>query len=119
MSRNRIRCELCDEIIESTFCHDFKYCDCGAIFVDGGKAYSRYGGDLENIIVVYDDDSEKPLAEIISVPEPPPIERKEFEPVTDDEIFYDIEKLHEQIEERDVEIIYLKERVLELERRLK
>ncbi|MDE2097333.1 MAG: hypothetical protein KGL39_08830 [Patescibacteria group bacterium] len=40
---NRLKCKKCGDVIESTWVHDFKYCKCGAIFVDGGLEYSRYG----------------------------------------------------------------------------
>lgn len=40
---NKIKCKKCGDVIESTYGHDFKYCKCGAIFVDGGLEYSRYG----------------------------------------------------------------------------
>ena len=51
--RNRIRCLHCLEIIESTHVHDFKYCGCGKVFVDGGREYCRYGypgGNVEDHI---------------------------------------------------------------------
>lgn len=48
--RNAAECSLCHNIIESTFRHDFVRCECGAIFVDGGKDYLRRGGELKNII---------------------------------------------------------------------
>jgi len=48
--RNRVKCALCRDIIESHFRHDFVYCKCRSIFVDGGKDYLRRGGDLDNII---------------------------------------------------------------------
>ena len=38
--RNRIKCKKCGEIIESTSRHDFKFCKCGAVAVDGGKRLS-------------------------------------------------------------------------------
>lgn len=41
--RNRIKCLDCDDIIESTWVHDFKYCKCGKAFVDGGLEYCRCG----------------------------------------------------------------------------
>jgi len=41
--RNRIRCKHCGDIIESETVHDFKYCTCGAVFVDGGHNYLRRG----------------------------------------------------------------------------
>ena len=31
---NKIRCKKCGDIIESTHCHDFKFCKCGAVAVD-------------------------------------------------------------------------------------
>lgn len=45
--RNAARCLKCDTVIESTHVHDFKYCPCKSIFVDGGKEYIRRGGDLD------------------------------------------------------------------------
>jgi len=48
--RNRAKCALCRDIIESTSRHDFVECNCRSIFVDGGKDYLRRGGDRENII---------------------------------------------------------------------
>lgn len=48
---NKAQCRLCDDIIESFHGHDFKFCKCGEIFVDGGKRYIRRGAkDLSNII---------------------------------------------------------------------
>ena len=44
--RNRIKCLSCDEVIESFTVHDFKFCSCEKVFVDGGKDYIRRGGDL-------------------------------------------------------------------------
>ena len=41
--RNAAQCALCDTVIESTHRHDFRYCKCGAIFVDGGREYLRRG----------------------------------------------------------------------------
>lgn len=41
---NSVRCHLCGEIIESRYRHDFVYCKCGNIAVDGGKEYLRRVG---------------------------------------------------------------------------
>lgn len=43
LTRSRLRCKKCDDIIESKHVHDFRYCKCGAIFIDGGLEYLRYG----------------------------------------------------------------------------
>jgi DNA-directed RNA polymerase subunit RPC12/RpoP len=46
---NKAKCLKCGETVESKSRHDFVYCSCGSIFVDGGKEYLRRGGDLDNI----------------------------------------------------------------------
>lgn len=38
---NKIRCKHCGDIIESTYTHDFKFCSCGKVSVDGGKSYLK------------------------------------------------------------------------------
>lgn len=49
--RNRAKCKLCGDIIESKFRHDFVSCKCGEMFVDGGKTYLRGGAkDFRNFI---------------------------------------------------------------------
>lgn len=44
---NKIRCDACDDEIESVHRHDFKFCGCGRVAVDGGKDYLRrcWSGD--------------------------------------------------------------------------
>ena len=46
---NKIRCKKCGDIIESTSVHDFKFCSCESVAVDGGKDYLRRCGNLEDI----------------------------------------------------------------------
>lgn len=46
---NKIRCKKCGDIIESKTVHDFKFCMCGAIAVDGGHDYLRRCGNKEDI----------------------------------------------------------------------
>ena len=43
--RNAARCRRCETVIESRHRHDFVWCKCGAIFVDGGTDYLRAGGN--------------------------------------------------------------------------
>ena len=45
---NKIRCKKCGDVIESTHRHDFKFCKCGAVAVDGGKDYLRRCGERED-----------------------------------------------------------------------
>lgn len=49
MWRNRIRCKLCKDVIESLTEHDFKRCKCGAVAVDGGQDYRKRLGDVRHI----------------------------------------------------------------------
>jgi tRNA(Ile2) C34 agmatinyltransferase TiaS len=44
--RNRARCELCGDEIESIGRHDFIRCNCGSLAVDGGREYLRRVGNL-------------------------------------------------------------------------
>jgi len=42
---------LCDDVVESVHRHDFKWCKCGAMAVDGGKSYiKRAANSLDDII---------------------------------------------------------------------
>lgn len=45
---NKIKCKKCVDIIESTSVHDFKWCSCGAVAVDGGHEYLRRVGNKED-----------------------------------------------------------------------
>jgi len=45
--RNVVRCLKCNTVIESKHRHDFVWCECKAIFTDGGIDYIKRGGDLE------------------------------------------------------------------------
>jgi hypothetical protein len=48
---NKAQCKLCNDVIESKSGHDFKYCSCGEIFVDGGNEYLRRGAkNFDNFI---------------------------------------------------------------------
>lgn len=44
--KNAIKCKKCDEVIESKYTHDFKWCSCGSCAVDGGHDYLRRCGEL-------------------------------------------------------------------------
>ena len=59
--RNAIRCNICGNVIESTTCHDFVTCKCGACAVDGGHEYlKRVSADesqYTDISIVESDDN--------------------------------------------------------------
>lgn len=53
--RNRAKCKICGDIVESKYRHDFKWCKCGAMAVDGGHAYIKRAwdpkyGDKDDVI---------------------------------------------------------------------
>lgn len=48
IKRNAARCRKCGTVIESKHRHDFVWCKCRAIFVDGGLDYLRAGGNPED-----------------------------------------------------------------------
>lgn len=45
---NRIKCKKCGDIIESYNVHDFKWCSCKSVAVDGGREYLRRLGSSED-----------------------------------------------------------------------
>jgi hypothetical protein len=48
--RHAIQCKKCLETIESKYIHDFKYCLCGAVGIDGGvSAGNRILGNLSDL----------------------------------------------------------------------
>lgn len=49
--RNRARCKICDEVIESKHVHDFVMCKGEHFFIDGGREYFRYGGKNEEALL--------------------------------------------------------------------
>jgi hypothetical protein len=56
--KNRAKCKLCENIIESKHRHDFITCPCGEISVDGGNDYWRQMAKHEdNFIRLNDDDT--------------------------------------------------------------
>lgn len=46
--RNSIRCTKCGDEIVSEHVHDFKWCSCGAVAVDGGRDYMKRVGELDS-----------------------------------------------------------------------
>lgn len=59
MNKNMIKCLKCDDIIESTYRHDFKECKCECCFVDGGNDYQRIGYENINDVMIYNNETEQ------------------------------------------------------------
>ena len=53
---NKIKCRKCGDIIESIDVHDFKWCSCGAVAVDGGREYLRRVGNKNDFEELYNED---------------------------------------------------------------
>lgn len=57
--RNRAKCRLCNDIIESFLQHDFVSCKCGEISIDGGSYYMHCSArDWRNFLRVDDTGNE-------------------------------------------------------------
>ena len=63
----KIRCLKCNDIIESLSVHDYRKCKCGSCSIDGGKEYTRIGGDFKFINIVNENGTEQELEKEISV----------------------------------------------------
>ena len=45
---NSVECLKCGDIIRSRNRRDFRWCSCESVAVDGGSAYQRVCGDIDN-----------------------------------------------------------------------
>ena len=54
LSKNSVKCLVCNTILESKHRHDFQQCNCSnKAFVDGGLSYNRIGAmDLDLIEIL-------------------------------------------------------------------
>lgn len=74
--KNRAKCKLCNDIIESVHRHDYVTCSCGEISIDGGSGggYIRCrANDSNNLIRLDDEDNVilPPVREGTGSSEPP------------------------------------------------
>ncbi len=67
--RNRAKCKLCGDILESFHRHDFVACKCGEISIDGGNDYLYCGAkNWENFRRI-DDQGNEIVVKVSSEPE--------------------------------------------------
>lgn len=45
---NSVKCNKCGDVIVSKHRHDFVWCSCGAVAVDGGDGYLKRCGNLKD-----------------------------------------------------------------------
>lgn len=43
--RNKIKCKCYGKVLESESRHDFKFCTCGKVVIDGGHFYLKRSGN--------------------------------------------------------------------------
>ena len=48
-----IRCSNCGDILYSRTVHDFHYCYCGRIAIDGGFDYVKICGDIKHFLDIF------------------------------------------------------------------
>lgn len=95
--RNRAKCKLCDDIIESLALTDLQMCKCGEIGVEGGSQLFRtYAKNYDNFLRVKDDDT------VIKVT----VQKKEEkQPLTKEEKIQEIEYFIEKLEDLSPEAL--------------
>ena len=55
----KIKCLLCNDIIESKHRHNLISCKCNNCYIDGGQDYLHFGGeDFGKILILFDDGTE-------------------------------------------------------------
>lgn len=55
----KIKCLICDDIIESKSVHNLVSCKCTNCYIDGGQDYLHFGGnDFSKILIIFDDGTE-------------------------------------------------------------
>lgn len=91
--RNRAKCKLCNDVIESFHHHDYVTCKCEEIAVDGGNNYFRCSAKNWDNFIRIDDLGNEIVPEILD--EPPKEEAPQSpKPFTKKER---IEMLHEMV----------------------
>ncbi len=101
--RNRAKCKLCNDIIESFHATDYVICKCGEIAVDGGEALRCSAKDFANFLRVDDKNNEIP----VKVQEKEQIEeKKEEQPtISKKDIIYAIDEMIKNIEKLPPQVL--------------
>lgn len=109
--RNRAKCRLCGNIIESKHQYDSVSCNCGEISVDGGSMYHKASfKNLGNFICIDDEGNEiipsyggeKPNSDSKEPAESPPKRQKPSK----DDLLMELESMLKNIERLPTEALY-------------
>jgi hypothetical protein len=91
--RNRIKCKLCGDTVESMHDSDLQICSCGEISVDGGtSSYKATCKDPKNLLLI-DEDGKEETPTFIEEKEEPVEEGKDLPPLTKEDLL-EMLKLH-------------------------
>lgn len=89
--RNRAKCKLCNEIIESFHRNDYVTCECGEISVDGGADYFKASAKVWTNFLRIDDEDKEVEIKVVDKPnedvkqlDNPPLTREEKIKALDD-----------------------------------
>ena len=62
MKNMKIRCLICNDILDSTNSHSLIECKCGACHIDDiGNNITRIGGDFSKIVAIKDDGTRREI----------------------------------------------------------
>lgn len=56
--RSAIKCLKCGDVVVSRHRHDFRWCKCETVAIDGGRDYTRVCGNPEDYKIIQVKDSE-------------------------------------------------------------
>lgn len=107
--KNRAKCKLCSDILESFHRHDFVTCKCGEISVDGGNDYYkcsarnwdnflRIDDQGNEIIVKVKDDSDTDVSDKTKVKEWASSEMENTKPLTREDRLKELDRMILSIE---------------------
>lgn len=98
--RNRAKCKVCNDVIESFHRHDYVTCKCESIAVDGGQDYFRCRANNWSNFIRLDDDGNEVIPQIVdNDPKPAPIVDMPPKKPTKEEILDTLKNMIRGIEE--------------------
>lgn len=98
--RNRAKCRLCNDIIESIHSGDYVSCKCGEISIDGGNMHYKVAAkDFKNFLRIDDEGKE---VEVTVEDETATV----IEPVTKEDLIQMLDEMCKRFESLPVDALY-------------
>lgn len=57
----KLRCKKCGDVVQSMHTHDFRWCKCQSVAIDGGSDYTRVVGEPGDWEILEEQNSEEGL----------------------------------------------------------